>query len=660
MSEVPKTKKKVKRRVKKKKVKTRSKQKVSEKNLEEREEVKEEVRDVEEKKESKENVVDVTVSVNGDMGTKIIYFESVMGTSPVPLSSALPPTKSKTLNRMINLLFDAQNQPRLKEGPTIPYNPSEAAMVKEVGVPGGATNTEEAVKEKKPKKKKKKIVFPPKSIADIPPPLLHSIFRFIRDGPTLFSITHVCKLWHVLSWGGKANNSVWKKKFHEMVVIVADRLAPELDYFYEKQDEELRELFGPPRTVIYKPMPYVRDWKRTTHKVKRYSYNVVPPEDIDTIPPIVIDNGSKFFRIGVSGLPRPVYSFLALTGYKKYGHNENMRYDYYVGDEVSYQERAPKLEIREPFSMRGQEDWNWEEAQKLWAYGFDKLDVDPSRYPLLTSMPLYSSKVRQKKMMEIFYETFNIPALYIAPQQSLILNACSRSSGLVVDIGDTQTQVVPVWEGVTFYPGVKTSKLLGGKTATSFLAKTLSQTHGTLGGHLGGLPSTSFGCHELIRRIKEASGFVALDYEAEVTNNKSPEYQRFTLPDGNQIEIFEELGNCGELYFQPQKILGDYDDSIVSLPQLIEDSIMASEIDTRKELASSIILAGGGSMMKGLAQRLLKETKAKIGFKMRPNVLIDKDRSTMVWRGGSILSSISTFPNIWTAKETWLEEGFRE
>lgn len=65
---------------------------------------------------------------------------------------------------------------------------------------------------------------------------------------------------------------------------------------------------------------------------------------------------------------------------------------------------------------------------------------------LLTEAPLNPSKNREKAA-EIFFETFNVPAMYIAVQSVLGLYASGRTSGVVLDSGDGVTQCVPVYEG---------------------------------------------------------------------------------------------------------------------------------------------------------------------------------------------------------------------
>lgn len=53
----------------------------------------------------------------------------------------------------------------------------------------------------------------------------------------------------------------------------------------------------------------------------------------------------------------------------------------------------------------------------------------------------------RKKMFEIFFEKFQVPAVFVAIQGVLSLFATGKSTGVVLDSGDGVTHVIPVYEG---------------------------------------------------------------------------------------------------------------------------------------------------------------------------------------------------------------------
>jgi actin-related protein len=62
-------------------------------------------------------------------------------------------------------------------------------------------------------------------------------------------------------------------------------------------------------------------------------------------------------------------------------------------------------------------------------------------------------------------------------------------------------------------------------------------------------------------------------------------------------------------------------------------------------------------MYPGIADRMEKELKALAPSTMKVKIIAPPERKYAVWIGGSILSSLTTFENMWISKREYDEAG---
>lgn len=403
----------------------------------------------------------------------------------------------------------------------------------------------------------------------------------------------------------------------------------------------------------------------------------------DDVGAIIVDVGSYMTKIGYGGedCPRQVWPSAV-------GVRENCEKRFPLNFLSCLEEVSVEPCLRVVDGVLNLNEHVFEEIVGKTA-GKGGLSTDLREHPVLLTEPSKHNRQVREKEVEIMFEKFDVPAVYTAKKAVLSAFSVGRSSGLVVDIGATATSIVPILDGYTLqkplceYPVggdflddqifrylLKEKNL---SISPSFSVRKIVNRDKPLSYEQVGLERVSssyieYGKREVLRNIKESICRCA-EHEEAAKASSTIATSTYELPDGTLIDS-EPVGiRVPECLLNPEMIINDPDlppvniNGFPGLCSAISNTIVACDIDIRRDLIGAVILTGGTSVIPGLTDRVSRSLaeddklsgggpKLKI---ISPNSTIERKFSS--WIGGSILASLGSFQQMWFSKEEYTEHG---
>lgn len=363
-------------------------------------------------------------------------------------------------------------------------------------------------------------------------------------------------------------------------------------------------------------------------------------DDVLTNQPVVIDNGSGTIKSGFAGEEHPKSFFPSYVGRPKHvqvmaGALEG---DLFIGRRA--QEYRGLLKIEYP--MEHGIVNNWGDMEKIWNWVYqEELQTLSEEHPvLLTEAPLNPKRTRDQAA-QIFFETFNVPAMYTSVQAVLALYASGRTTGVVLDSGDGVTHAVPVFEGFSMPNAIRRVDIAG-RDVTEQL-QLLLRKEGNI------LMTTAE--KEIVRAIKEKCCYIAAN-PAKEEKELGVRREEYRLPDGHIIQLGTERFRAPELLFDPE-IIGEESPGV---HQVVVDAINRVDLDLRKNLYSNIVLSGGSTLCRGFGDRLLNEVRRLAVKDVKIKIYAPPERKYSTWIGGSILAGLNAFKKMWVSAEEYQED----
>ncbi|RUP46508.1 actin-domain-containing protein [Jimgerdemannia flammicorona] len=348
---------------------------------------------------------------------------------------------------------------------------------------------------------------------------------------------------------------------------------------------------------------------------------------------IVLDIGSLYIKCGFSGEPRPRHIIPVFAGARKSRSPEGEGYR--VAGEFA---ELFKLDVMsDAQALQYLED---RLTQILHDIYFRYLLTDPKqRKIIICESPLAPVCVKQV-VAKVLFQNFQVPSISWAPLHLLALLTTGLTTGLVVDCGNLESTVLPIYAARPLTPFIRTTPLAG-SSLTSRLRDLLLE-HGRIvlpsNLHASAAPRNPVPekllTHALLEDVKTRFLFVS----PVSARHRSPRRRSSARPspaeqdedededmtfafatdvkypvrlddqhgqnDGNSVATLIIPGWVRE---RAAEVLFEGDEDEASVAGCILDVLVKLQPDLRRPLISSILLIGGTTLLPGFETRLHQE-----------------------------------------------------
>jgi len=362
-------------------------------------------------------------------------------------------------------------------------------------------------------------------------------------------------------------------------------------------------------------------------------------ENENQLRPLIIDIGSNNFRLGWAGSDFP--DIIAPSVYV-----DNTDY-LFTSDVIGGLEDIFITEKNAETHLFGhgalkyanilkihefKKESNYQIFMKFFYHHYKQLNISEEyhfKQPIIILSPFFISELEKTKLQDIFFNVFDFPSLLFLSENQGILATLRKTTGVVINMGDVNTNITTFLHGFSNVMARDTYPI-SGKDLTRYLLN-LILTRKVSG-------ETVYLDKIIAKEIKDKLSLCILDPDGEVKRIKDgfTKYNRtIDLPDGTSLEINSERFLLAEPLFNPSLIHIDY----IGLPEAISKVIKFWDRENWEALLPTIILAGGGSLIPGLDDRLKAEISKYFSDRLKDkiNIISASGRENIGWLGASIL-----------------------
>lgn len=357
----------------------------------------------------------------------------------------------------------------------------------------------------------------------------------------------------------------------------------------------------------------------------------------DEVSAVVLDVGSSTTKVGYAGEDLPRRVFASMTGSV---HGKEML----VGDDCHLWRQG--LEVSNVVNQGLVVDWDGYE--RIWESCFKDLGLNSEEAPVILSDPEWNSKESREKILELGFEKFKLPGMFLARSSVLSAFSVGKSTGLVIDVGSSKTSVVPIHDGYVLKKGVQFQGVGGDfvseqiirhfeKAKVPIVPQYLVSSKSPVEPALSPVfeeysdrkSSTTESYHtmQLYKTVDDFKETICGVSEGPFNPNHlvKKATKNYEFPNGYNNAFRIERFRLVEGLFDPRYIIRSSEEDAANaqshapMIHMIRSALNNVDIDLRSLLLSNIVLMGGSTLIPGFGDRIYNELYAGIpGVSLEP------------------------------------------
>ena len=354
------------------------------------------------------------------------------------------------------------------------------------------------------------------------------------------------------------------------------------------------------------------------------SKNINIKTNFEELQTTIFDLGSYNYRIGYSGNDRPNYIFPPIKFI-----NSN--------SELHKQEEYEYLTSQEG-------DGFFLDIKKFQDFFDDfisdkELTNEMKQGSILFTEPVIHNKEQRMKLTEFLFEKYEISGLFFCNSSVLSSFSYGKCSCLIFDSGHSQSNIVPVHDGMIIKNALNYFTLNGKYINELFINELIKKQ------------IDNFNNYNILQNLQILSDLKDLIFTSDSNNNI------YTLPDNKNITIQDDFLSLIKNNIEAKL----FSDNELNLKSLIIKSVSSVLLDIKKDLISNIFVCGGNSLIfnnyfNDIKEALSKElvSGAIVRLTTHPSKI---ERSLASFLGASIISSLNIYKETIVKKEEYEEHG---